>query len=746
MNQPVPLLRGGKTGFATAVLALVLPLFPLLTQAQSCPAAPSNCTPGNAPTANVAYGMGIFNVTLGSLNNTTSGAQEGYKDYSCTLAAATLAVGTDVPISIRTNNNADETVRVWADLNNDGVFNTTTELLFSSDAKRLHTGTVRLPATTVPGVRLRLRVAADYANAPVPAPCSTPQYSQTEDYALIATSSTQTPVADFQAAPTQTCSGVVQFTDLSQNGPTSWLWNFGDGTTSTLRSPSHSYATAGTFTVMLTATNAVGSSSKTRASYITYDNVVPVAATCTPATAAYCCGYGITQFTLGNFTQASANGQVGYQDFTCSGKAEVTAGNRYPVSLTTGPSNPQDTRIWLDANNDGIFGATELLYEALNTTSPAGTLQIPATAVLDKPLRLRVISDFVGSGFTACGGIQYGQAEDYTLTVRVNAFPPTPEFTSDYVAGSCQTGIRFTDLSQNGPTSWRWDFGDGTTSTLQNPTHTYATTGTYTVALAATNAYGTATSTRANYVVVTVPCLQYCAASGLNSAFWITNVTLTTPQSAAFVNNSAADANGYGNYAGQVMTVRQGQNSTLSVTTNAAFQRVTSVWVDWNRDGFFATSELVSNAISTNPASIVLTVPTTQGLAGITRMRIMARLDNNTAVACTGTQPRNNSEIEDYSVLVVPVTATTAALSLPTLAVYPNPTPDGRLRLTETSAPDTYTVEVENVLGARLYRGQLRLGAGLETSLDLSQLPRGLYVLRLRGTHGQSAVRRLVRD
>ena len=68
------------------------------------------------------------------------------------------------------------------------------------------------------------------------------------------------------------------------------------------------------------------------------------------------------------------------------------------------------------------------------------------------------------------------------------------------------------------------------------------------------------------------------------------------------------------------------------------------------------------------------------------------------------------------------------------------------MRLTEPGAPDTYVVEVENTLGAPLYQGQLRLGAGLDTRLNLSALPRGLYVLRLHGTRGQSAVRRLVRD
>jgi PKD repeat protein len=50
--------------------------------------------------------------------------------------------------------------------------------------------------------------------------------------------------------------------------------------------------------------------------------------------------------------------------------------------------------------------------------------------------------------------------------------------------------VHFTDESEFFPTSWEWTFGDGQTSTEQNPTHTYMSTGVYSVALVATNAYG----------------------------------------------------------------------------------------------------------------------------------------------------------------------------------------------------------------------------------------------------------------
>ena len=68
---------------------------------------------------------------------------------------------------------------------------------------------------------------------------------------------------------------------------------------------------------------------------------------------------------------------------------------------------------------------------------------------------------------------------------------------------SVNTPIQFRDKSLNIPTSWQWNFGDGATSTEQNPAHTYAATGTYSVTLTVTNAAGTNAITRA--VVVSEP-------------------------------------------------------------------------------------------------------------------------------------------------------------------------------------------------------------------------------------------------
>ncbi len=78
------------------------------------------------------------------------------------------------------------------------------------------------------------------------------------------------PVANFSASSTnETCTGTVQFSDLSTGNPTSWSWNFGDGTTSTLKSPSHTYTANGTYTVSLQSTNSYGNDIETKTGYVT---------------------------------------------------------------------------------------------------------------------------------------------------------------------------------------------------------------------------------------------------------------------------------------------------------------------------------------------------------------------------------------------------------------------------------------------------------------------------------------------
>ncbi|MDN7024536.1 PKD domain-containing protein [Methanoculleus sp. FWC-SCC1] len=74
-------------------------------------------------------------------------------------------------------------------------------------------------------------------------------------------------------------------------------------------------------------------------------------------------------------------------------------------------------------------------------------------------------------------------------------------FVADVTGGPAPLTVRFTDTSSISATSWSWTFGDGGTSTAQNPVHTYAAAGNYTVALTLNG--GGETCTRSAYIKVT---------------------------------------------------------------------------------------------------------------------------------------------------------------------------------------------------------------------------------------------------
>ena len=82
---------------------------------------------------------------------------------------------------------------------------------------------------------------------------------------------------------------------------------------------------------------------------------------------------------------------------------------------------------------------------------------------------------------------------------------PVTSFTTNVTYGTAPLAVTFTDSSTNTPIAWNWSFGDGTYSTLQNPSHSYASTGTYTVALNATNVWGSNVKTKVDYITVLLP-------------------------------------------------------------------------------------------------------------------------------------------------------------------------------------------------------------------------------------------------
>jgi len=94
---------------------------------------------------------------------------------------------------------------------------------------------------------------------------------------------------------------------------------------------------------------------------------------------------------------------------------------------------------------------------------------------------------------------------DGAILVEEPNCPPVADFTANTVTGYAPLTVYFTDLSDNFPASWDWNFGNGEESLLQNPHTTYSQTGTYTVSLTVTNSDGSDNEVKVGYITVTEP-------------------------------------------------------------------------------------------------------------------------------------------------------------------------------------------------------------------------------------------------
>ncbi|WP_164913772.1 PKD domain-containing protein, partial [Methanoculleus taiwanensis] len=260
------------------------------------------------------------------------------------------------------------------------------------------------------------------------------------DYITV-TGSPTPPLANFAGTPTTGAAPLtVQFTDLSTRGPTQWFWQFGDGTNSTAQNPKKTFTTAGTYTVSLTATNAAGGDGVTKTDYITVTTPVPPAA---------------------NFTGTPRTG-------TAPHTVQFT-------DLSTG--NPT---AWFWQFGDGT-NSTEQNPLKVYTTAGSYSISLNAT-------------NAQGSSSTV---------EDNYITVTDGQTPPVATFSGAPTNGTAPLVVQFTDLSTGTPTAWLWQFGDGTNSTEQNPEKIYTTPGTYTVSLNATNAQGSSSVIKDQFITVT---------------------------------------------------------------------------------------------------------------------------------------------------------------------------------------------------------------------------------------------------
>ncbi len=187
------------------------------------------------------------------------------------------------------------------------------------------------------------------------------------------------PVAGFSGTPTNGAAALlVTFTDASSGSITSRVWSFGDGGTSVLTSPSHSYTNAGSFSVSLTVLGPLGSNTLTLANYITVTNVLvaPVAAfTANPLSGAAPLLVSFTDASTGTITNRLWNFGDGGTSTVASPSHTYSNANVYSVSLTVfGPGGSGST------NRPSLITVTNAV-----STPPTVVIVRPATGMLYPP-------------------------------------------------------------------------------------------------------------------------------------------------------------------------------------------------------------------------------------------------------------------------------------------------------------------------------------------------------------------------
>ena len=331
------------------------------------------------------------------------------------------------------------------------------------------------------------------------------------------------PTPKFSVSPATGCIPLdVNFVDSSDPGSgtiQSWVWDFGDGTSSIDQSPAHTYISAGTFNVSLFLVNSFGCQQS-----------VIKPAIVNPSDSVHAdFDYNYTNIcrppTLVNFTNKSVSASPLTYAWDFGNGATSAATNPSQTYTTPGTFN-----VRLIANNG--TGCADTVTHPISIGNVSANFSIPQGICINEPAVMQDSSSPVavsatwdfGDGTTGTGlsvTHTYTTLGTYTVTYTANfggctsivtktvnvTGKPVAAFNSASVLTSCTAPltVAFNNTSA-GAAGYLWDFGDGSTSTEFAPQHTYTISGNFTVKLTATSAGGCShTITRTNYVRINQP-------------------------------------------------------------------------------------------------------------------------------------------------------------------------------------------------------------------------------------------------
>ena len=313
-------------------------------------------------------------------------------------------------------------------------------------------------------------------------------------------------ITNFSISAMDACqNSQIQFTDLSVNAAY-WFWNFGDGFTDTIQNPLHLYADTGSYTVTLITYDSSGCTS-----FYSYPGPVSIHANpvgdATVSPGSGCIPHDVT------FTSLSSGASTytwNFDDGTSATAGDTVhtytaTGIFYPSLIVSTSFGCADTFIYQQGITVSSAPVAAFAMNLPGSCAPATVTFVNNSTGLLNPVYQW---DF-GNGQTSTlenpvivysGPGSYpiilivsngGGCADTLLQQLVISSPITAAATAIATEGCAPFPVTFNNNSANA-TTWFWNFGDGNTSSLISPTHTYTSPGTYNVTLIASDGGGCA--------------------------------------------------------------------------------------------------------------------------------------------------------------------------------------------------------------------------------------------------------------
>ncbi|SOS55578.1 M4 family metallopeptidase [Tenacibaculum finnmarkense] len=431
----------------------------------------------------------------------------------------------------------------------------------------------------------------------------------------------------------------------------------------------------------------------------------------------------------------------GYSDYT-SISTSLIKGESNTITITpkwNGTVYSEGYGVWIDYNKDGDFddaGETVFTKAKSKTTPINGTFTIPESA-LNGATRMRVVLKYNATP-TACEtNIQYGEVEDYTVVIgEGNADTTAPTVPANLAVSNVdKTSVTLNwsaatdNVAVTGYNVYQGATKLGTTTNISTDITSLSPATSYTFSVKAIDAVANE-SEASNVINVTTLANQlvYCESKGTNSSYeWIDAVSL------GGMANTSASNGGYADFTSKIATLGQGSSNEITVSAgfkSTAYTEHWAVWIDFNQNGIFDTSEKVVTGASSSKDYLTSTfeVPAS-ALLGQTRMRVSMKY-NASQTAC---ETFKDGEVEDYTVNITATTTKEALLSgnrlvnepSTALQVYPNPAVNF-VHVNVASKAKNTSYKIINITGSIVQKGRLNTA-----KLNVTNLSSGMYILEV---------------